>query len=47
MSLLAAVIIYWNTLKLGEAVAGLSATGSPIPLNLLSHVSQLGWGIST
>ena len=39
MNLLAAVIIYWNTLKLGEAVAGLSATGSPIPLNLLSHVS--------
>ena len=43
MNLLAAVIIYWNTLKLGEAVAGLSATGSPIPLNLLSHVSPLGW----
>jgi hypothetical protein len=29
------VIIYWNTLKLGEAVAALSATGSPIALNLL------------
>ena len=43
MNLLAAAIIYWNTLKLGEVVGELSATGSLIPAGLLSHVSPLGW----
>jgi TnpA family transposase len=43
MNLLAAAIIYWNTLKLGGAVAELAGTGAPVPRNLLSHVSPLGW----
>lgn len=43
LNLLAAVIIFWNTLKLGEAVKDRSQTGLPIPPELLAHVSPLGW----
>jgi hypothetical protein len=43
LNLLAAAIIFWNTLKLGEAVKNRSQTGLPVPPELLAHVSPLGW----
>lgn len=43
MNLLAAIIIYWNTAKLGLAVAADSANGKPPKPELLKHVSPLGW----
>ena len=41
--LLAAIIIYWNTLKLGDAVFARRQAGLEIPAELLAHVSPLGW----
>lgn len=43
LNLLAAIIIYWNTLKLGEAVFARGQAGLEIPDELLAHVSPLGW----
>ena len=43
MNLLAAIIIFWNTMKLGEAVAKRKQVGKPLSLDLLAHVSPLGW----
>lgn len=43
LNLLVAVIIFWNILKLGEAVKDRSQAGLPIPPELLAHVSPLGW----
>ena len=43
MNLLAAIIIYWNTRKLGEIVAARSEHGDAPDPALLSHVSPLGW----
>ncbi|MCR5860142.1 Tn3 family transposase [Mesorhizobium sp. J428] len=43
LNLLAAIIIYWNTVHLGQAVAQRSNAGLPVPLELLSHISPLGW----
>ena len=43
LNLLAAVIIYWNTLKLGDAVFARKQAGLDIPAELLAHVSPLGW----
>ena len=43
LNLLAAIIIYWNTLKLGEAVFARGQAGIEIPDELLAHVSPLGW----
>ena len=43
LNLLAAIIIYWNTLKLGEAVFARRQAGLEIPGELLAHVSPLGW----
>ena len=43
MNLLAAVIIYWNTSRLSEIVANLTANGDAPPPELLAHVSPLGW----
>ena len=40
---LAAIIIYWNTLKLGDAVFARKQAGLEIPGELLAHVSPLGW----
>jgi len=43
LNLLAAIIIYWNTLHLGRAVAERSRDGLDCPPELLSHISPLGW----
>lgn len=43
MNLLAAIIIYWNSHKLGEIVARQHAAGIRPPTDLLTHVSPLGW----
>ena len=44
LELLAAIIIYWNTLKLGDAVFARRQAGLvEIPGELLAHVSPLGW----
>ncbi|MDE0149208.1 MAG: Tn3 family transposase, partial [Rhodospirillaceae bacterium] len=43
LNLLAAIIIYWNTLKLGDAVFARGQAGLEIPDELLAHVSPLGW----
>ena len=43
LNLLAAIIIYWNSWKLGEVVARMVENGQVPPLDLLSHVSPLGW----
>ena len=42
LNLLAAIIIYWNTLKLGEAVFARRKAGLAIPAEFLAHVSPLG-----
>ena len=43
LNLLAAIIIYWNTRKLGEAVFTRKNAGLDIPAEFLAHVSPLGW----
>ncbi len=43
MNLLAAIIIFWNTMKLGEVVANQKRDGKPLSPDLLAHVSPLGW----
>ena len=43
LNLLAAVIIYWNTAKLGDAVEARRKEGLSCPPELLSHISPLGW----
>ena len=43
LNLLAAIIVYWNTWKLGEIVARLAKAGEALPSDLLAHVSPLGW----
>jgi TnpA family transposase len=43
MNLLAAIIIFWNTMKLGEIVGTRTRDGAPVSPNLLAHVSPLGW----
>jgi TnpA family transposase len=43
MNLLAAIIIFWNTMKLGEAVTKQKAEGKLLSPDLLAHVSPLGW----
>ncbi len=43
MNLLAAIIIYWNTKKLGEIVTKLHNEGEKLPIELLKHTSPLGW----
>ena len=43
LNLLAAIVIYWNTAKLGEAVKQRKKAGLPIPPELLAHTSPLGW----
>jgi TnpA family transposase len=44
LNLLAAVVIYWNTLHLGHAVAQRKESGLPLPPELLAHTSLPGWG---
>ncbi|MBN9142546.1 MULTISPECIES: Tn3 family transposase [unclassified Novosphingobium] len=43
MNLLAAIIIFWNTMKLGDVVSSRAANGAAVPPDLLAHVSPLGW----
>ncbi|MHA6645346.1 Tn3 family transposase [Mesorhizobium sp. A623] len=43
LNLLTAIIIFWNTLKLGDAVKSRDNAGLPVPPELLAHVSPLGW----
>ncbi|NTJ35884.1 transposase [Agrobacterium rhizogenes] len=43
LNLLTAIIIYWNTWKLGEIVAEQIAAGELIDPSLLPHASPLGW----
>lgn len=42
LNLLAAIIIYWNTWKLGEIVARMVEAGEAPSPDLLAHVSPLG-----
>ena len=43
LNLLAAIVIYWNTLHLGHAVALRHSDGLSVPPELLAHISPLGW----
>ena len=43
LNLLAAIVIYWNTMKLSEAVAERRRAGIPVPPEMLAHISPLGW----
>lgn len=44
LNLFAAIIIHWNTGRLGEAVDGRQRDRLPVPTELLGHISPLGWG---
>ena len=43
LNLLAAIVIFWNTARLGEAVARRRRAGLSVPSELLAHISPLGW----
>jgi TnpA family transposase len=43
LNLLAAIIIYWNTKHLGQAVTGRRRAGLDCSPDLLAHISPLGW----
>lgn len=43
LNLLTAIIIYWNTVHLGHAVAERRNEGLDVPPELLAHISPLGW----
>ncbi|MBB4278660.1 hypothetical protein GGE12_006471 [Rhizobium mongolense] len=43
LNLLTAIIIYWNTVHLGHAVAERRNDGLDVPPELLAHISPLGW----
>ena len=43
LNLLAAIVIYWNTARLGQALAQRRRAGLPVPAALLAHISPLGW----
>lgn len=43
LNLLAAIVIYWTTARLGEAVAERQDAGLPVQPELLAHTSPLGW----
>ena len=43
MNLLAAIVIYWNTKKLGQLVEEMKLEGTEINPELLAHTSPLGW----
>ena len=43
LNVLAAIIIYWNTQKLSEAVFARQKAGLETPAEFLTHVSPLGW----
>ena len=43
LNLLAAIVIYWNTARLGQALTQRRRAGLPVPAALLAHISPLGW----
>ena len=43
LNLLTAIIIYWNTVHLGNAVNDRQNEGLDTPPELLAHTSPLGW----
>ncbi len=43
LNLLTAIIIYWNTKHLGQAVASRRRNGLDCSPDLLAHISPLGW----
>ncbi|CDL86363.1 Tn3 family transposase [Xenorhabdus cabanillasii] len=43
LNLLTAIIIYWNTVHLGHAVAERRDEGLDVPPEFLPHISPLGW----
>lgn len=43
LNLLATIIIYWNTQKLGQAVQQRKRAGLATPEAFLPHISPLGW----
>lgn len=43
LNLLTAIIIYWNTVHIGHAVAERRNEGLDVPPELLAHISPLGW----
>ncbi len=43
LNLLTAIVIYWNTVRLGEAVRQRRRAGLPVEPELLAHISPLGW----
>jgi len=43
LNLLAAIVIYWNTDRLGGAVDRRRRGRLPVPPELLGHISPLGW----
>ena len=46
LNLLAAIVIYWNTAHLGEAVRQRKHAGLTVEPELLDHISPLGWPTS-
>ena len=43
LNLLAAIVIHWNTARLGEAVTQRQRAKLPVPPDLLAHTSPLSW----
>ena len=43
LNLLAAIVIYWNTVRLDEAVRQRKRAGLSAEPELLAHISPLGW----
>ena len=43
LNLLAAIVIYWNTVHLGEAIRQRRYDGLTVAPELAAHISPLGW----
>ena len=43
LNLLAAIVVYWNTARLGEAVRQRERAGKSVAPELPAHISPLGW----
>lgn len=43
LNLLAAIVIYWNTVRLREAARQRKRARLPVASKLLAHISPLGW----
>ena len=44
LNLLAAIVIYWNSAHLGEAIRQRQYDGLTVDPELVAHISPLGWG---